>query len=129
MVGASQRPGTLTHHGEGPDAGLHRALVLLLQPRTLEQPRSGLQQLHHDRLVCLREATVAAAWPALHPGQPAQGPEPAEKGMGGAAGSNSYHVLCASWKKVPLSVPNPPTAHGSPGRAPKIQVWGVQLYC
>lgn len=29
-------PGTLTHHGEGPDAGLHGALVLLLQPRTLE---------------------------------------------------------------------------------------------
>lgn len=50
-------PGTLTHHGEGPDAGLHGALVLLLQPRTLEQPCGGLQQLHHDCLVGLQEAT------------------------------------------------------------------------
>ena len=57
MVGAAQRPGTLTHHGEGPDAGLHGALVLLLQPRTLEQPHGGLQQLYHDRLVRLQEAT------------------------------------------------------------------------
>lgn len=48
-------PGTLTHHGEGPDAGLHGALVLLLQPRTLKQPCGRLQQLHHDRLMCLQK--------------------------------------------------------------------------
>lgn len=45
----------LTHHGEGADTGLHGAFVLLLQPRTLEQPRGGLQQLHHNCLVCLQE--------------------------------------------------------------------------
>lgn len=59
-------PGTLTHHGEGPDAGLHGALVQLLQPRTLEQACGGLQQLHHDRLVCLQEATHVR----LQPGPP-----------------------------------------------------------
>lgn len=58
--------GTLTHHGEGPDAGLHGALVLLLQPRTLEQPCGGLQQLHHNGLVCLQEATQPLLQPA-HP--------------------------------------------------------------
>lgn len=74
-MGAAQRPRTLTHHGEGPDAGLHGALVLLLQPRTLEQPHGGLQQLHHDRLVRLQEATCLLLqpghpppWAALHPG-------------------------------------------------------------
>lgn len=44
----------LTHHGEGADTGLHGALMLLLQPRTLEQPRGGLQQLNHNCLVCLQ---------------------------------------------------------------------------
>lgn len=45
----------LTHHGEGADTGLHGAFVLLLQPWTLQQPRGGLQQLHHNCLVCLQE--------------------------------------------------------------------------
>lgn len=66
MVELGGGPGTLTHHGEGPDAGLHGALVLLLQPRTLEQPCGGLQQLHHDCLVCLQEATRLL----LQPGPP-----------------------------------------------------------
>lgn len=71
-------PGTLTHHGEGPDAGLHGALVLLLQPRTIEQPRGGLQQLHHDGLVCLQEATHLL----LQPGPPSTlgGPRPSDQG-------------------------------------------------
>lgn len=64
--GAGQCPSTLTHHGEGPDAGLHGTLVLLLQPRTLKQPCGGLQQLHHDRLVCLQEATCLLPQPGPH---------------------------------------------------------------
>jgi hypothetical protein len=44
--------------------------MLLLQPRTLEQPRGGLQQLDHNCLVRLQEtqnprggsATPARAW-------------------------------------------------------------------
>lgn len=86
----------LTHHGEGPDAGLHRALVLLLQPRALQQPRGRLQQLHHDRLVCLREAIPAAARPALRPGQPpARGPEPTEKGHGQRDGTAPAATACS----------------------------------
>lgn len=45
----------LTDHGQRADAGFHRAAVLLLQPRTLQQPRGGLEKLHHDGLVGLKE--------------------------------------------------------------------------
>lgn len=71
-------PGTLTHHGEGPDAGLHGALVLLLQPRTLEQPCAGLQQLHHNGLVCLQEATRLL----LQPGPPSTLGSPGSRDQG-----------------------------------------------
>ena len=86
-MGAARHPGTLTHHGEGPDAGLHGALVLLLQPRTLEQPHGGLQQLHHDRLVRLQEAVCLL----LQPGHPLPGrpctPGPGSPSLGVGRGT------------------------------------------
>lgn len=66
----------LTNHGQRADAGLHRALVLLLQPRTLQQPHGGLEKLHHDGLVGLEEAGVSAnrvlggSWLSLCPPLP-----------------------------------------------------------
>lgn len=45
----------LTDHGQRADAAFHRALVLLLQPGALQQPHGGLEKLHHDGLVGLKE--------------------------------------------------------------------------
>lgn len=45
----------LTDHGQCTDAGLHRALVLLLQPGALQQPHGGLEKLHHNGLVGLKK--------------------------------------------------------------------------
>lgn len=70
----------LTHHGEGADTGLHRTLVLLLQPRTLEQPCGGLQQLYHNCLVCLQE-TEPRGSSATHPQAGAQAQESDYHGM------------------------------------------------
>lgn len=53
----------LTDHGQRADAGLHRALVLLLQPRALQQPHGGLEKLHHDGLVGLQETGASAHTP------------------------------------------------------------------
>lgn len=68
--------------------------------------------------------SAAAAWPALHAGQPqAQGPEPLENGHGWQErASNSYHVPICQLEKGTLFLQQCttcPTVHGSPVRTPQ----------
>lgn len=89
--------------------------MLLLQPRALEQPRGGLQQLHHDRLVRLQEATRLL----LQPGPPSTlgRPRPRDQGPlkmatgGGTGPPVATRCLCPSWKKPP---PFPSAVHNLP---------------
>lgn len=125
-------PGALTHHGEGPDTGLHGALVLLLQPRTLEQPCGGLQQLHHDCLVCLQEATRLLLQP--DPPSNLESPRPSDQGplrMGTIEEEGLQQIPCVFvpiGKRYSLSsrqCTTCPTVHGSPVRTPQSPDLGL----
>lgn len=118
-MGASQRPGTLTHHGEGPDAGLRRALVLLLQPRTLEQPRSGLQQLHHDRLVCLQKEQLLQRGPPSTLGSRPRDQSPLRRAW--AEGQAPTATMCSvpAGKRCPSLCPTRQLPTGALGELPR----------
>lgn len=59
----------VTCQGQRLDAGLHLSSVLLLQPRTVQQPDGGLQQLDHNGVMSLmdREGNISTDRPTQNP--------------------------------------------------------------